>query len=195
MGVGTTRQIRSGFSLIELIVTISIISVLLGILLPVLPRVRDSARKAACAANFHGIAQAFQMYRDEHKQTFPAARYMPPPWLSGDTDPPLRDAMAGYIETNEAWRCPGDPVVFDFPYKDDSGVARTTAMSYTYQTGLSGVTHDQSVFAKFLRHSPADTRLMVDYDGGTYETQDGDLVRVEFFHEKRNILFADGHIE
>jgi len=184
-----------GFSLIELIVAISIIAVLIGILVPVLPRVRDGARKAACAANYHGIAQAFQMYLDEHAQKFPAARYMPPPWLSGDTDPPLRDAMAGYVETDEAWRCPGDPVVFDYPFTDDAGVEHATRMSYTYQTGLSGRTHDDSFFRRFLRHEPADTWLSHDYDGGSFETQDGALVQVDFFHQKRNILFADGHIK
>jgi len=186
---------RPGFSLLELIVAISIIAVLIGILVPVVPRVRDGARKAACAANYHGIAQAFQMYRDEHERTYPAARYMPPPWLSGDEDPPLRDAMAGYIETDEAWRCPGDPVVFDFPYTDDAGAERTTSMSYTYQTGLSGVTHDGSIFRRLLRQEPADTWLSHDFDGGGFETQDGRIIQVGFFHHRRNILFADGHIE
>lgn len=186
---------QSGFSLLELLVTISIIAVLLGITLPVIPRVRDSARRAACAANYHGIAQGFQMYRDQNKQKFPEARYMPPPWLSGDDDPALRVAMEGYVDSIDAWRCPGDPIVFDTSYVVEEGVEQISGMSYTYQTGLSGVTHDQSLFAQFLRHEPADTPLSHDFDGGGYETQDGEIVQVDFFHEKRNILFADGHIE
>jgi len=180
--------------LIELIVTISIMSALLGILLPVLPRVLDSSRRAACAANYHGIAQAFQMYRDANKNTYPKARVIPPPWLSGDTDPPLRDALLDYVSSPDAWRCPGDRTVFDFPYEDDEGEKQITGMSYSYATALSGLTHDQSFYAKFLRHKPEDTVLSHDFDGGTFETQEGQNVQVDFFHEKRNILFADGHI-
>ncbi len=186
---------QSGFSLLELLVTISIIAVLLGITLPVLPRVRDSARRTACAANYHGIAQAFQIYKDEHEQKFPAARYMPPPWLSGDEDPPLRVALEGYIDSMEAWRCPGDPLVFDMPYVDENGHDQICGMSYDYETGISGVTHDQSFFAQFIRQEPSDTPISNDFDNGGYETQEGEIVQIDYFHEKRNVLFADGHIE
>ncbi len=183
------------FSLVELIVTISIIAVLMGLLLPVVPRLRDTARKTACAANYHGIAQGFQMYRDQHEDKFPEARYMPPPWLSGDEDPPLRVAMESYIEAEDAWRCPGDPIVFDFPTEANAGPQSHTGMSYTYNVGLSGLSHAQSFFAKFLRHEPANTPLSHDFDGGGFETQDGEIVQIDFFHNRRNILYADGHIE
>ncbi len=186
---------QTGFSLLELMVTISIIAVLLGITLPVLPRVRDTARRTACAANYHGIAQGFQLYRDQNQQKFPDARYMPPPWLSGDEDPPLRVAMDGYVDSIEAWHCPGDSEVFDRTYVDESGAEQICGMSYDYETGISGVTHDQSFFAKFLRQTPADTPISNDFDNGGYETQDGEIIQIEYFHEKRNILFADGHIE
>jgi len=183
------------FSLVELIVTISIIAVLMGLLLPVVPRLRDTARKTACAANYHGIAQGFQMYRDQHEDKFPEARYMPPPGLSGDEDPPLRVAMESYIEAQDAWRCPGDPIVFDFPTEASAGPQSHTGMSYTYNVGLSGLSHAQSFFAKFLRHEPANTPLSHDFDGGGFETQDGEIVQIDFFHNRRNILYADGHIE
>lgn len=184
-----------GFSLLELIVVVSIIMVLLGLLLPVLPRVIDASRRTACAANYHGIAQGFQMFRDQNNDTFPKARYMPPPWLSGDTDPPLRVALESFVEGRDAWRCPGDSIVFDQVYVDEAGVTQICGMSYTYETGLSGITHANSFFARFLRHTPADTPISYEYDGGGYETQDGRIVQVEFFHRDRNILFADGHIE
>lgn len=186
---------RAGFSLIELIVTISIISVLLGIGLPVIPRVLDSARKTACQANLHGIAQGVRMYLDSHKQKYPSARFIPPPWLSGDTDPPLSEALADYVESPDAWRCPGDKVVFDFEYTDDKGRPRTTGMSYSYEIRLSGIKFESSFFARFLQLQPRNTPLLHDFDGGGFETQDGQIVQVDFFHQKRNILFADEHVE
>ncbi len=190
----SARSAAVGFTLIELLVTISIIAVLLGIVLPVYPRVRDASRKAACAANLHGIAQGFEIYRNDHKQTFPSARALPPPWLSGDTDPPLNVAMAGYIEAAEAWRCPGDPILFDFPYTDEAGVERTSGMSYDYRSDLSGLTFDQSRYARFGLTQNL-VSLVGDADGDTFETQDGELVTVDFFHQRRNVLFTDGHIE
>src|SRR5690606_35086743 len=119
------------------------------------------------------------------------ARYMPPPWLSGDTDPPLRVAMESFVEGKDAWRCPGDPVVFDMEYTDEQGDTHICGMSYTYETGLSGRTHAESFFARFLHHRPADTPISYEYDGGGYEMQDGAIVQVQFFHRTRNVLFAD----
>lgn len=184
-----------GFSLLELIVVVSIIMVLLGLLLPVLPRVVDASRRTACAANYHGIAQGFQMYRDQNKDTFPVARSIPPPWLSLDTDQPLRVAMESYVEGRDAWRCPGDSVVFDMPYVDEAGHDQICGMSYDYAADLSGLTHSQSFYAAFFRLQPAQTALSGDYDGGSHETQDGEVFQIEFFHERRNVLYADGHIE
>ncbi len=46
-----------GFSLIELLVVIGIISVLIGILLPVCEVVRHRGYIHACAANLHTIGQ------------------------------------------------------------------------------------------------------------------------------------------
>jgi prepilin-type processing-associated H-X9-DG protein/prepilin-type N-terminal cleavage/methylation domain-containing protein len=53
---------RSAFTLIELMVVIGIISVLIGILLPVLSRARQSAYTARCANHLRQFAIAWQMY-------------------------------------------------------------------------------------------------------------------------------------
>ena len=54
--------------------------------------------------------------------------------------------------------------------------------------------YEQTFFARFLRFSPSDTPVMHDFDGGTFERQDGQTVQVNFFHPRRNILFVDGHV-
>ena len=50
------------FTLVELLVVISIIAMLMGILLPVLSRVRRSARSVVCLANVKRLAMAGTMY-------------------------------------------------------------------------------------------------------------------------------------
>ncbi|HEX67988.1 MAG TPA: prepilin-type N-terminal cleavage/methylation domain-containing protein, partial [bacterium] len=47
-----------GFTLIELIVVISIITTLAGILLPALVRAREQGRRAVCMNNLHNIGIA-----------------------------------------------------------------------------------------------------------------------------------------
>lgn len=189
------RRPSRAFSLIELLVAISIIAVLMGIVLPMLPKARDAAKRAACGANLHGVGQAMQIYTDANRGEFPRARYMPPPWLSGDTDPPLDSFLKETIEPQtEAWRCPGDRVVFEKEYPDAAGVTKKCGMSYTYVISLGGRPYEQTFFYRFLRQTPSDTPVSYDFDGGTFETQSGEMVPVPFFHESRQVLFVDGHV-
>lgn len=186
---------RSAFSLIELLVTISIIAVLIGILIPVLPRVRDSARRAACGANLRSVGQALEMHKGQNRDAYPKAKYMPAPWLSGDSDPSLNDALAAYFEPeSQGWKCPGDALVFDHEYTDASGRVRNSGSSYIFAVILSGMRFEESGYARFLRRTPIESPVLYDYDGGTFETQTGEFVQVDFFHGTRSVLFVDGHV-
>src|SRR5581483_4149180 len=57
-----TRQ--RGFTLIELLVVIAIIGILAALILPVLGRAREAARRTSCANNIGQIGKAMQMYSD-----------------------------------------------------------------------------------------------------------------------------------
>jgi len=185
----------SAFSLIELLVVITIIALLLGILLPTLPKVRDSARRAVCGSNLRSVGQGIELYKNAWKEVFPKARYMPPPWLSGDTDPPLNVALRDQIDPlTPAYRCPGDKTVWLKEYKDEDGKSFTTGMSFTYIVGVGGRKYEDTFFYKRLKFAANEATIAHDFDGGTFETQDGELVPVNFFHSVRNLLFADGHV-
>ncbi len=185
----------AGFSLVELLIALFVIATLMALLMPALPRMRDAAQRAACAANLSDIGKAVELFRADHGETFPTARYMPPPWLSGDTDPPFNQAMASYLPVDAAsYICPGDRVVHNRVYTTEDGATATTGMSYTYIVALSGSTFEQSFYHRFLHWTVTETPVLHDFDGGTFETQDGQEVQVDFFHEKRNVLFVDGHV-
>ncbi|OHB50446.1 MAG: hypothetical protein A2Y10_16810 [Planctomycetes bacterium GWF2_41_51] len=64
---------NKGFTLVELLVVISIIAMLLGILMPALGRARQSAQSIVCLANVKRLALAGTIYADE-QNAFPPFR-------------------------------------------------------------------------------------------------------------------------
>lgn len=69
------RQNRlSGFTLVELLVVIGIISVLIMLLLPALSAAREQARKTMCLANLHELGLATTEYTTENNSFYPDHR-------------------------------------------------------------------------------------------------------------------------
>ncbi len=93
---------RSGFTLIEGLVVISIISALLALLLPAVQRARDAAARTQCSNNLHQIGLAIQQHHDSQK-VFPVGMR----WQNGKD--PQRMAswltqILPYIEQQALWK-------------------------------------------------------------------------------------------
>jgi prepilin-type N-terminal cleavage/methylation domain-containing protein/prepilin-type processing-associated H-X9-DG protein len=68
------RQPASGFTLVELMVTIAILGMLMYLLSPVLAKAREKARQATCLSNQRQLAMAITMEVKGTSETFPTAQ-------------------------------------------------------------------------------------------------------------------------
>lgn len=129
LGFGATSRVsvrvRAGFTLVELLVCITIIGMLLGLLLPAIQAARESARMTACTNNLRQVGLLTHMYRDDNKGFYPNGiktgnfSYRMAPGLKTPNDPgalPERYGLEalyvekGYIPAlSGMWVCPSQP--------------------------------------------------------------------------------------
>jgi prepilin-type N-terminal cleavage/methylation domain-containing protein len=89
-----------GFTLVELLVVISIIVILAALLFPVFAMARERARLTTCASNLRQLGLAHRMYaQDYDEQLFPAPTLYNPQLG-------LVYALAPYVKNQEIFYCP-----------------------------------------------------------------------------------------
>ena len=62
---------HTGVSLVELLVVTAILSLVTGILLPVLATIRERGRRSLCQSNLKQIGLAFDLYLEDNHDTYP----------------------------------------------------------------------------------------------------------------------------
>ncbi len=101
------RRGRTGFTLIELLVVIAIIAILIGLLVPAVQQVRESAARAQCQNNLKQLALACHTFHDTYKR-LPPGYTAAAPYRDGatDTDPGWGWAayLLPYIEQGPLYR-------------------------------------------------------------------------------------------
>ena len=88
---------RSGFTLVEFTVVITIIALLAAILFPVFAQARKTATKQQCLSNLHQVGMALQLYARDYDGHLPPAHN------------DLRPLLTQYADSESILRCPEDP--------------------------------------------------------------------------------------
>jgi prepilin-type N-terminal cleavage/methylation domain-containing protein len=81
--IGVTRgrrtvesRLRQGFTLLDVLVAIAVISLLIAIFSPTLSRVQETSRRVVCASNLRQQGLSLQMYTDDHNGFLPASAFI-----------------------------------------------------------------------------------------------------------------------
>jgi prepilin-type N-terminal cleavage/methylation domain-containing protein len=82
----TTPSTGNGFTLVELLVVIGIISVLIAMLLPALNKAREAAQKISCASQLRQLVLGMTMYANDNKGDVPRGM------IYNDAEPAGRDS-------------------------------------------------------------------------------------------------------
>ena len=93
---------HSGFSLIELLVTIGIISFLFSIIVPILGRARDQSNLIICKGRLRNLVMGCLMYSGENDSQLPLDKNMDNPHMG------LINMLSegNYIDSMECYYCP-----------------------------------------------------------------------------------------
>lgn len=99
---------RPGFTLVELLVVITIIAVLVGLLLPAVQKVREAAHRMSCSNNLRQLGIATQNFHDtNHSRMPPAMGYFPSYLANSATGPWYYGTpfyfLLPYIEQQTMW--------------------------------------------------------------------------------------------
>ena len=105
------------FTLVELLVVIAIIAVLAGLLLPVLSKAKERAKRIHCLNNIRQFDLALHNYGNDFNSSLPRVPEGSAPWqLEFDTGP---SPLQAYLPAATILFCPANPLDLspDIPYR------------------------------------------------------------------------------
>lgn len=137
---------QNPFTLVELLITIGIIALLAGLLIPAAGRARETARRAGCLSNLKQIGAGLEMYGQANRFCLPTCGGSQDPAAG----PTIREVLLPNLSGSEdVFRCPSD-----------AEYAARSGGSYDWNTLANGQKMDE----KTLRILDFSMPVMGDYD-------------------------------
>ncbi len=205
---------RRGFTLIEMLVVISIIALLSALIFPVFSRVRENGRKTTCASNLKQLGMAFAQYQQDNKRYPLAGQYQKwangGHWITGgeagvpknytNTEGGLSDSSSfEYKSPREAYPEKGAL----FPYiKQSSVYSCPTAPNYTEKKLSYSMNCALTGLSDVRARTPSEIVLLIDEgetlnDGYFWATDNalGTDALMKKHNGGGNLLFMDSHVK
>jgi prepilin-type N-terminal cleavage/methylation domain-containing protein/prepilin-type processing-associated H-X9-DG protein len=188
----SNREGRRGFTLIELLVTVGIIALLMGILLPVISKVREHSNRVACSANLHSLGVSLFQYAGDFKDRLPQGN-PPGMWYSFAGYNAVMIAFNDqYVRDPRVFHCPSTRQ--PMPYKIDNAIDPDAS-----NTGLNSARNSYEFFCLwwppelgcFLTKMRGEAPLAWDLDGADPNS----TICNHGLMAGGNVLFADSHVE
>ena len=124
---GVRTSVRTGFTIVELIIVIGIIGVLLSFAFPALRTFQMEAKSVQCLSNLRQVGSILQSYMNQNRDIPPMTDFIPTATDNGPRGG-LPFALRGYLSVdNKCWCCPAD---------NDEVDSLSTGTSYFYIPGL-----------------------------------------------------------
>lgn len=182
---GRSRRAALGFSLVELLVSIGIITLLIGMLLPAVTAAREQAKRTKCLSNLRSLGQAMVMYANRSKDWLPNANPRGDANNFDATNAVLIALNSEFVRAPAAFHCPSDsdPVPSDIVTADYTA-PDSARVSYDFYSVWWMPEHGPKVTK--IKEAP----IAWDLDGGR------PLIRRQN-HGRHggNVVFNDGHAE
>jgi len=196
----TDRQ--AGLTLVELLVVISVITILVAVVMPVALQARNRSRAIACVSNLRQIGQAVMVYSQDCGDKLPqlrgtqfAASEPTSDWPEGSSATELRMLLAGRVRDARIYHCANDLGAAEYGYSArDGSVYSRAGSSYTpWSTARSGRYGRAMNGARLAVLSPASGYwLLRDYGSDWHGFRSRSGMNIES-QSVANGVFADGH--
>lgn len=200
-----------GFTLIEILVVLAIVSALAAILFPVFSTVRENARRTSCLSNLRQLGLAIHAYAQDNDDRLPYGVDICDKYSNGWNGTPferrvkhmqmLPDLLSPYATAHALWRCPSDtgqtacgtsggPLGIPVQFRDFDA----RGMSYSYHTEIT------------LRNLPLTGLTLYDAEAPHASRDSSEIVLLSdavgdwhgrglFSPPSYNMLMADGHMQ
>lgn len=194
----SNQRKATGFSLIDLLVSLAVIGALLAILLPSLSKAQEAARRVGCASNMRQVGMALQMYAYDYGDRLPRSVFLDPEnerdyspqdtifiylsqqAASNRNDAPMSDYWDGlgflyqleYLDAAQAFYCPSHSGDHAFDHYEDEYEQPQSDIATNYQYRL-----------------PTGVRYFSDYDSSTTLLADAMRTQLDYNHLVGNYMF------